>query len=179
MANPPVAPDVAHVVKRNRTLLYRHIATRLALAVVLFAVPFVAHLVGWDAALPAFGIPATLFVLIFLMLRLRHGSRLRVCERVLRLRRRQVRAVIGDFTEDMPQVRSRNASTALATVRNLIRGRSSPPETSTPSPDAEPTPNTATCSPSTASHAQPDIRGKRRVLRITPHTDPGYSPRGS
>jgi hypothetical protein len=72
------------VLKHNRTLLYRHIATRLTLAAVLFAVPYVAQLVGYDAALPVFGFPAALFVLIFLALRLRHGSRLRVCEKVLR-----------------------------------------------------------------------------------------------
>ncbi|MFE9441478.1 hypothetical protein ACFYO2_21265 [Streptomyces sp. NPDC006602] len=78
-----MAPNVAQVVKHNRTLLYRHISTRLALAVVLFAVPFVAHLLGYDGALPAFCIPAALFVLIFLVLRLRHGSRLGVCEKVL------------------------------------------------------------------------------------------------
>ena len=84
MDNPTVAPDVAQVLKHNRTLPYRHIATRIALAMVLLAVPLVAHLVGYDAALPAFGVPAGLFVLIFLRLRLRHGSRLRVCERVLR-----------------------------------------------------------------------------------------------
>lgn len=84
MDKSPVAPDVEQVLKHNRTLLYRHIATRLALAAVLFAVPYVAHLFGYDAALPAFGIPAALFVLIFLMLRLRHGSRLKVCEKVLR-----------------------------------------------------------------------------------------------
>jgi hypothetical protein len=84
MANPPVAPDVAQLVKHNRTPLYWHIATRLALAMVPLAVPFVAHLVGWDVALPAFGIPAALFVLIFLVLRLlHHGSRLGVCEKVL------------------------------------------------------------------------------------------------
>ncbi|MCT9079477.1 hypothetical protein [Streptomyces fulvoviolaceus] len=78
-----MAPDVAQVLKHNRTLLYRHITTRLALAVVLFAVPFVTHLVGYDAALPAFCIPVGLFVLIFLVLRLRHGARLGVCEKVL------------------------------------------------------------------------------------------------
>ncbi|MEU9287100.1 hypothetical protein AB0D57_20890 [Streptomyces sp. NPDC048275] len=78
-----MAPDVTQVLKHNRALLYRHIVTRLALAVVLFGVPLVAHLVGYDAALPAFGIPAALFVLIFLVLRLRHGSRLKVCEKVL------------------------------------------------------------------------------------------------
>ncbi|WP_327137605.1 hypothetical protein OG585_32200 [Streptomyces sp. NBC_01340] len=78
-----MAPDVAQVLKHNRTLMYRHISTRLTLAMVLLAVPFVAHLVGWNAALPAFGIPAALFVLIFLVLRLRHGSRLGVCEKVL------------------------------------------------------------------------------------------------
>ncbi|MFE6174399.1 hypothetical protein [Streptomyces sp. NPDC056464] len=83
MINPPVAPEISQVLKHNRTLLYRHIATRLTLAIALFAVPFVAHLVGYDAALPAFAIPAALFVLIFLMLRLRHGSRLKVCEKVL------------------------------------------------------------------------------------------------
>lgn len=84
MDNPPVEPDVAQVLKHNRTLLHRHIATRLALAAALAVVPFVAHIAGYDAALPAFGIPAALFVLIFLTLRLRHGSRLKVCERVLR-----------------------------------------------------------------------------------------------
>ncbi|WP_210592861.1 hypothetical protein [Streptomyces sp. GESEQ-35] len=78
-----MAPDVAQVLKHNRTLLYRHIATRLALAMAFLAVPLVAHLVGYDAALPVFGIPAALFVLIFLTLRLRHGSRLKVCEKVL------------------------------------------------------------------------------------------------
>ncbi|AZQ35551.1 hypothetical protein EJ357_20310 [Streptomyces cyaneochromogenes] len=83
MANPPPAPDVAQVLRHNRALLYRHIVTRLALAVTLFAVPYVAHLAGYDAALPGFGIPAALLVLIFLMLRLRHGSRLKVCEKVL------------------------------------------------------------------------------------------------
>lgn len=84
MDTPPVAPDVAQVLKHNRTLLYRHIAARLALAVVLLAVPYVAHLVGYDAALPAFAVPAAFFVLIFLMLRLGRGSRLKVCEKVLR-----------------------------------------------------------------------------------------------
>lgn len=84
MDNPPAAPDVAQVLKHNRTLLYRHIAARLALAGGLLAVPFAAHLVGYDAALPAFAIPAAFFVLIFLLLRLRHGSRLKVCEKVLR-----------------------------------------------------------------------------------------------
>jgi hypothetical protein len=84
MANPPEAPDVAQVLKHNRTLLYRHIAARLALAGGLLAVPYVAHLVGYDAALPAFAVPAAFFVLIFLMLRLGRGSRLKVCEKVLR-----------------------------------------------------------------------------------------------
>lgn len=83
MDNPPSPPDIAQVLKHNRALLQRHIATRLALAVALFAVPYVAHLAGYDAALPAFAVPAGLFVLIFLMLRLRHGSRMKVCEKVL------------------------------------------------------------------------------------------------
>ncbi|MCD9880995.1 hypothetical protein [Streptomyces guryensis] len=78
MDNPPVAPDVALVLRRNRALLCRHVAARFALTAVLFAVPLVAHLIGYGAALPAFGIPAALFVLIFLMLRLRHGARLKV-----------------------------------------------------------------------------------------------------
>ncbi|MFI6008201.1 hypothetical protein ACIBAG_05145 [Streptomyces sp. NPDC051243] len=79
----PTPPDVAQVLRHNSALLYRHIASRLALALALFAIPFVSHLVGYDAALPGFGIPAALLVLIFLMLRLRHGSRLKVCKRVL------------------------------------------------------------------------------------------------
>ncbi|MGF0176928.1 hypothetical protein ACQF36_42690 [Streptomyces sp. Marseille-Q5077] len=85
MDSPPVAPDVAQVLRHNRTLLRRHIAARLALAAGLFAVPFVAHWGGYDAALPAFGVPAGMFVLIFLLLRLGRGSRLRVCEKVLRI----------------------------------------------------------------------------------------------
>ncbi|MFC8515115.1 hypothetical protein [Streptomyces sp. NPDC057257] len=83
MDNPPEVPDIAAVLKRNRTLLYRHIAIRLALAVILFAVPIVARSAGWDAALPLFCAPAALLVLIYLVLRLRHGSRLKVCEKVL------------------------------------------------------------------------------------------------
>ncbi|MEV6998650.1 hypothetical protein AB0N62_13295 [Streptomyces sp. NPDC093982] len=84
MDSPPVAPDIAQVLKHNRTLLRRHMAARLALAAGLFAVPFVAHWGGYDAALPAFGVPAGMFVLIFLSLRLGRGSRLKVCEKVLR-----------------------------------------------------------------------------------------------
>ncbi|MEY9994728.1 hypothetical protein ABIE67_006760 [Streptomyces sp. V4I8] len=84
MGNPPAAHDVAQVLKHNRTLLYRHIVRRLALAVLHLSVPYVAHLLGYDAALPAFAIPAALFVLIFLTLRLRHGSRLKACEKVPR-----------------------------------------------------------------------------------------------
>ncbi|WP_128435275.1 hypothetical protein [Streptomyces cyaneus] len=84
MDSPPEAPDVAQVLRHNRTLLYQHIAARLALAAGLLAVPFVAHGIGYDAALPAFGIPAGMFVLIFLALRLGRGSRLSVCEKVLR-----------------------------------------------------------------------------------------------
>jgi len=83
MDNPPKAPDIAQVLKHNRTLLHRHIVARLALAVILFAVPIAARLAGWDAALPMFGIPACLFVLTFLVLRLGYGARLKVCEKVL------------------------------------------------------------------------------------------------
>ena len=83
MENPPKAPDIAQVLKHNRTLRYRHIAARLTLAVILFAVPIVARLAGWDAALPMYGIPAGLFVLTFLVLRLGYGARFKVCEKVL------------------------------------------------------------------------------------------------
>jgi hypothetical protein len=83
MENPPEVPDTVHVIKHNRTLLHRHVAMRLTLAVILFAVPLVARSVGWDAALPAFCAPAALLVLIYLMLRLRHGARLNVCQKVL------------------------------------------------------------------------------------------------
>jgi len=83
MDKPPKAPSIVQVLKHNRTFLYRHIATRLALAMILFVVPLVARSAGWDAALPAFCAPAALLVLIFLVLRLRHGSRLGVCEKVL------------------------------------------------------------------------------------------------
>ncbi|MEU6147574.1 hypothetical protein ABZ848_45405 [Streptomyces sp. NPDC047081] len=83
MSHSLVAPDISQVLRRNRRLLYRHIATRLSLAAGLFAVPLVARLVGYDAALPAFGMPAGLLVLVFLVLRLGYGSRLKVCEKVL------------------------------------------------------------------------------------------------
>ncbi|MER5943034.1 hypothetical protein ABT121_37740 [Streptomyces sp. NPDC001928] len=83
MHSPPTAPDITRVLQHNRTQLYWHIAVRLALAAALFAVPYVAHLAGYDAALPAFCVPAALFVLIFLMLRLGRGSRLKVCAKVL------------------------------------------------------------------------------------------------
>ncbi|MDG4862308.1 hypothetical protein P8605_29605 [Streptomyces sp. T-3] len=81
---PPPPPDVDQVIRHTTGRLYRHIAVRLALAVALLAVPFVATAAGYDAALPFFCIPAGLFVLIFLVLRLRHGSRLGVCKKVLR-----------------------------------------------------------------------------------------------
>ncbi|WP_327353945.1 hypothetical protein [Streptomyces sp. NBC_01304] len=81
---PGAPPDVDQLIRHTTGRLYRHIATRLALAVVLLAVPFVATAAGYDAALPFFCIPAGLFVLIFLVLRLRHGSRLGVCKKVLR-----------------------------------------------------------------------------------------------
>ncbi|MER5452203.1 hypothetical protein ABT065_42345 [Streptomyces sp. NPDC002764] len=83
MDDPPEVPDAAHIIKHNRTLLFRHVTARLILAVVLFAVPLAARSAGWDAALPAFCAPAALLVLIYLVLRLRHGARLRVCEKVL------------------------------------------------------------------------------------------------
>lgn len=76
MDHPPEVPDTAQVLKHNHTLLRRHVATRLTLAV--------ARSAGWDAALPAFCAPAALLVLIYLVLRLRHGARLKVCEKVLR-----------------------------------------------------------------------------------------------
>ncbi|GAA2511607.1 hypothetical protein [Streptomyces longisporus] len=83
MNKPSEAPDIAQVLEHNRTLLYRHIAPRLVLALMLSAVPFVAHVVSREADLPAFYAPAAVLVLIFLVLRLRHGSRFKVCEKVL------------------------------------------------------------------------------------------------
>ncbi|MFF4525594.1 hypothetical protein [Streptomyces bluensis] len=121
MDNPPVVPDVTQVLKHNRTLLYRHIATRLALAVALFAVPFVAHLVGYDAALPAFGIPAALFVLIFLMLRLRHGSRLRVCEKVLHTYPLEYRTRVSKKSSEWKYLGN------VHTVRLSVRGQHGAP----------------------------------------------------
>lgn len=121
MDNPPVAPDVAQVIKHNRTLKYRHIATRLALAVVLFAVPFVAHLVGYDAALPAFAIPAALFVLIFLALRLRHGSRLGVCEKVLRTYPLEYRTRVSKKGSEWKYIGN------VHTVRLSVRGQHGAP----------------------------------------------------
>ncbi|MFJ9727824.1 hypothetical protein ACIRP3_34225 [Streptomyces sp. NPDC101209] len=77
-------PDIDQVLRHNRTLFYQHVARRITLAVALFATAYVAHLAGWDGTLPALGAPAGLFVLIFLVLRLGHGARFKVCQRVLR-----------------------------------------------------------------------------------------------
>ncbi|MER6093457.1 hypothetical protein [Streptomyces bluensis] len=121
MDNPPGAPDVAQVLKHNRTLLYRHIATRLALAVALFTVPFAAHLVGYDAALPAFGIPAAMFVVIFLALRLRHGSRLKVCEKVLRTYPLEYRTRVSKKGSEWKYIGN------VHTVRLSVRGQHGAP----------------------------------------------------
>ncbi|WP_134036788.1 hypothetical protein [Streptomyces bluensis] len=116
-----MAPDVAQVLKHNRTLLYRHIATRLAIAVALFAVPFAAHLVGYDAALPAFGIPAAMFVVIFLALRLRHGSRLKVCEKVLRTYPLEYRTRVSKKGSEWKYIGN------VHTVRLSVRGQHGAP----------------------------------------------------
>ncbi|MGW7660935.1 hypothetical protein [Streptomyces sp. NPDC054756] len=86
MPQPPRRPpDVTEVVAHNRSARTRHVALRAALGTTLIALPF---------ALIASGVPNTfltvlpivpgLFVLLLLLLRLRHGRRLDVCERVLR-----------------------------------------------------------------------------------------------
>ncbi|MER8012123.1 hypothetical protein [Streptomyces sp. NPDC094149] len=80
---PPEAPGIHQVLSHNRRLFYRHMARRIALALALFAAAYVAHVVGWDATWPALGAPAGLFVLFFLALRLGHGARLNVCQKVL------------------------------------------------------------------------------------------------
>lgn len=54
-------PEDGDVTVHNRRLLYRHVAARLALSVVLSSVPCVAHLAGYDAALPVFAIPGALY----------------------------------------------------------------------------------------------------------------------
>ncbi|MGW3139401.1 hypothetical protein [Streptomyces sp. NPDC001139] len=81
---PPNVPDIDQVLRHNRTRFYQHVARRITLAVALVATAYVAHLTGWDGTLPALGAPAGLFVLIFLVLRLGHGARFKVCQRVLR-----------------------------------------------------------------------------------------------
>lgn len=85
MSHPLGVPDVASVLARNRLVRTRHIAGRAALGAALILLPF---------ALVAAGVPNTfltvlpivpgLFVLLGLLVRVRHGRRLGVCEQVLR-----------------------------------------------------------------------------------------------
>ncbi|MGC9541776.1 hypothetical protein [Streptomyces sp. UG1] len=121
MDNPPIAPDTAQVLKHNRTLLHRHMATRLTLAVALFAVPYVAHLVGYDAAMPAFAVPGGFLVLIFLLLRLRHGSRLKVCEKVLRTYPLEYRTRVSKKSSEWKYLGD------VYTVRLSVRGQHGAP----------------------------------------------------
>jgi len=81
----PQPPDVTEIVARTRSARTRCAALRAALGTTLIALPF---------ALIASGVPNTfltvlpvvpgLFVLLLLLLQVRHGRRLAVCERVLR-----------------------------------------------------------------------------------------------
>lgn len=84
------------------------------------------------------------------------------------------------FGEDKSRVRTRNTPAVLAAVRDLIRSALKLAGTSTPRPDAGPTPNATASSPSTASHDQPDIRGKRRGPEPRhPSACPGFLARPS
>ncbi|CAM5359714.1 MULTISPECIES: hypothetical protein [Streptomyces] len=86
MPQPPRrTPEVTEIVAHNRSARSRHVLLRAALGSVLIALPF---------ALTGAGVPNTfltvlpivpgLFILLLLLLQVRHGRRLDVCERVLR-----------------------------------------------------------------------------------------------
>ncbi|MFF6977160.1 hypothetical protein ACFZAV_05280 [Streptomyces sp. NPDC008343] len=85
MTQPPQTPEVAAVLAHNRAVRTRHIALRAALGAALIALPFVLVAAGVpNTFLTVLPIVLGLFVLLFLLIRVRHGRRLGVCEKVLR-----------------------------------------------------------------------------------------------
>ncbi len=85
MTSSTVAPDVEQVLKHNKRTWARHVVGRIALGLALIVVSFVLNVVGVpDSFLTVLPVPVGIFVLLFLLLRTRHGRRLTVCERVLR-----------------------------------------------------------------------------------------------
>ncbi|MFH0522280.1 hypothetical protein ACHBTE_34615 [Streptomyces sp. M41] len=85
MTQPHQAPEVAAVLAHNKAVRTRHIAVRAALGAALIALPFVLVAAGVpNTFLTVLPIVLGLFVLLFLLLRVRHGRRLGVCEQVLR-----------------------------------------------------------------------------------------------
>ncbi|MFC7906082.1 hypothetical protein [Streptomyces nigra] len=79
------APDVAEVTARSRSARTRHIALRAALGTALTALPFTLINAGVpNTFLTVLPLVPGLFVLFLLLLQVRHGRRLHVCERVLR-----------------------------------------------------------------------------------------------
>lgn len=86
MPQPPRrTPDVTEIVARNSSARTRHVALRAALGTILIALPFTLVSAGVpNTFLTVLPIVPGLFVPLLLLLQLRHGRRLDVCERVLR-----------------------------------------------------------------------------------------------
>ncbi|MDI3405456.1 hypothetical protein [Streptomyces cavernicola] len=85
MTEPAQAPEVDRVLKRNKGVMTRHVITRLLLGAVLVAAPSVLGSLGApNHVLTVLPIVPGIYVLLFLLLRVRHGRRLALCERVLR-----------------------------------------------------------------------------------------------
>ncbi|MFE0434517.1 hypothetical protein ACFW2K_06120 [Streptomyces nigra] len=82
---PPQAPEVTTVLAHNRSARARHIALRAALGATLITLPVLLVAAGVpNTFLTVLPIVPGLFLLLLLLLRTRHGQRLKVCERVLR-----------------------------------------------------------------------------------------------
>ncbi|MFZ3597339.1 hypothetical protein [Streptomyces sp. BH104] len=83
--NHPEVPDIEHALRRNFMLLARHVVLRLALSAALIALPAVLFSLGVpDSFFLVLPIPFGIWLLLFLLLRVRHGWRSNVCKKVLR-----------------------------------------------------------------------------------------------
>ncbi|MEU6543783.1 hypothetical protein [Streptomyces sp. NPDC046859] len=86
MPQPPrLTPEVTEIVAHNRSARSRYVILRAALGTALIALPFALIGAGVpNTLLTVLPIVPGLFVLLLLLLQVRHGRRLDVCERVLR-----------------------------------------------------------------------------------------------
>ncbi|WP_338673283.1 hypothetical protein V1460_09385 [Streptomyces sp. SCSIO 30461] len=85
MAGSTEAPDIDQVLEHNRRTWARHVVGRIALGLGWLAVPFLLHVAGVpDSLFTMLPILPGVYVLLFLLIRTRHGRRIAACEKVLR-----------------------------------------------------------------------------------------------